>query len=67
MEDDFKNSSLKSTMSTTKEVEKFYYATKSALEAQPQSKFWKDALFFIEKRFKKLKNPKPLKEIGPFI
>lgn len=67
MESDFKNSSLKSTMSTTKEVEKFYYATKNALEQQPNSKFWKDAFYFIEQKFNGLKNPKPLNKISPFI
>ncbi|WP_413512202.1 hypothetical protein [Myroides odoratus] len=67
MEIDFNNSNLKSTLTTTKAVEKFYYATKSASEQQPNSKFWKDALFFIEKRFKKLKSPKSINEIGPYI
>ncbi|MGL5277348.1 hypothetical protein [Myroides sp.] len=64
METAFKNSSLMSTMKTTIEVEKFYYATESALSKQPNSKFWKDAFEFIEKRFKKIKNPKPKHKLG---
>lgn len=64
METEFKGSPLMATLTTTKQIEKFFYATERALLEQPNSKFWKEAFDFIEKRFKKINNPIPKQYLG---
>lgn len=52
---EFKGSNLEATLKNTNAVEKFYKATESAFEKQPNSKFWKQAYELISKRYKRLK------------
>jgi hypothetical protein len=49
----FTNSSLHTTMQSTKNVKKFYDMTEYALSKQPQSKFWQEAFEFISKKVNK--------------
>lgn len=49
-ESKFKGSPLKSTLTNTDKIERYYYLTKWALEKNPKSKFWKEAFNLIENR-----------------
>lgn len=54
-EECFERSPLKTEMGHTNKVVSFYKQVKSAYSSYPNSKFWKEAFEFIEKRYKKLK------------
>ena len=55
---DFEGSPLKSEMTNTNKIKTFYNLVKSAHNRLPESKFWKDAFEFIQKRHQKTSSKK---------
>lgn len=46
---EFKGSNLESTLKSTKNIQKYHDANLYALECQPKSKFWQEAVDFSTK------------------